>query len=121
MSTWDQPDCSWAPNVVEELVGPRGYGKCAILVKRPVKDITNDCFDIVTRPVPETLEEGEVLIQQVLLSMDPTHSMWMRAIAQYSPRVALGNVMRCSGKIFIHAVHVLVAFSTYLVAIFMEH
>jgi len=99
MSKWDHVDCAWAPNVAEELVGPRGYGKCAILVKRPGKHITNDCFEIVNRPVPETLEQGEVLVQQLMLSMDPTHAMWMRKIVQYSPCVALGNVMRCSGEI----------------------
>lgn len=99
MSKWEDVDCSWAPPIIEELVGPRGYGKCAVLVKRPAKEITNDCFEIQTRPVPDTLAEGDVLVQQLLLSMDPTHSMWMRKITQYSPCVAIGNVMRCSGKI----------------------
>eukprot|EP01039_Chlorochromonas_danica_P021066 gene21066-25883_t len=97
MSKWEDVDCSWAPPIIEELVGPRGYGKCAVLVKRPAKEITNDCFEIQTRPVPDTLAEGDVLVQQLLLSMDPTHSMWMRKITQYSPCVAIGNVMRCSG------------------------
>ena len=98
MSKWAEVDCSWAPPIEEELVGPRGFGKCVILVKRPLTNITHDCFETVTRPVPETVAEGEVLVQQLLLSMDPTHSMWMRKVAQYSPRVAIGNVMRCSGE-----------------------
>lgn len=98
MSKWDVVDCSWAPPIPEELVGPRGFGKCVILVKRPPTDITHDCFETVVRPIPENVENGEVLVQQLLCSMDPTHSMWMRKVSQYSPCVAIGNVMRCSGK-----------------------
>lgn len=99
MSKWAVVDRSWAPNVPEELVGPRGSGKCVILVKRPVADITPDCFEFVERPIPETVEEGDVLVQMLQFSMDPTHSIWMRDVVQYSPRVAIGNVMRCSGKL----------------------
>lgn len=95
---WEHVDCSWAPAVEEEVVGPRGFGKCAVLVKRPVKEINNECFDFVDRPLPETVAEGEVLVQMLMFSMDPTHSIWMREVVQYSPRVAVGNVMRCSGE-----------------------
>ena len=95
---WEVVDNSWAPPIEEEVVGPRGFGKCVVLVKRPLKEISNDCFDFVTRPIPETLADGDVLVKQLILSMDPTHSIWMRKVVQYSPCVGLGNVMRCSGK-----------------------
>jgi NADPH-dependent curcumin reductase len=97
MSKWAVVDNSWAPNVAVETTGPRGCGKCCILKKRPVTDITKDCFEIEERPIPETLDAGDVLVQQLLLSMDPTHSIWMRDVVAYSPSVAIGNVMRCSG------------------------
>jgi NADPH-dependent curcumin reductase CurA len=98
MSQWEVVDRSWAPPVEEETSGPRGSGKCVVLVKRPVAEITEDCFQIVERLVPYTVAEGDVLVQMLQFSMDPTHSIWMRDVVQYSPRVALGNVMRCSGE-----------------------
>jgi len=94
---WEVVDNSWAPPLIEETVGPRGYGKCCVLVKRPEKEITEDCFEFQNRPIPDALAEGEVLLKQLMLSMDPTHSIWMRKVVQYSPCIALGNIMRCSG------------------------
>ena len=87
----------WPPSKVEDTVGHRGYGKCLVLVKRPEDKITHDCFETVVRDVPESIESDEVLLQQLLLSMDPTHSMWIRDMPQYSPRVGLNTIMRCSG------------------------
>ena len=83
---WEVVDSSWAPNVAEDTVGAKGFGKCVVLVKRPARDITHDCFEIQNRPLPESLSPGEVLVQQLYLSMDPTHAMWMRDVPQYSPR-----------------------------------
>jgi len=47
--------------------------------------------------MPETMESGDCLVQQLMISMDPTHSIWMRKIVQYSPCVGVGNIMRASG------------------------
>lgn len=94
--SWDVVENIWPPDKVEDTVGPTGYGKCIILVKRPVDKITHDCFTVETRPVPDTIAENEVLIQQLQFSMDPTHSMWIRQMPQYSPRVGLNTIMRCS-------------------------
>jgi NADPH-dependent curcumin reductase CurA len=89
----------WDPNIVEDSVGCRGFGKCVLLVKRPEGKITHDCFETVVRPIPEdlALADNELFIQQELLSMDPTHSIWIRDMPQYSPRVGLNTIMRASG------------------------
>jgi len=68
------PDSS---EVAADPVGAQGFGKCAVLVKRPTTVITKDCFEYPNRPLPETLEEGTVLIKHILISLDPTHRIWM--------------------------------------------
>jgi len=87
--------------VAADPVGCQGFGKCAILVKRPIKEITKDCFEYPDRPLPETLEEGTCLIKHLLISMDPTHRIWMSDMSQYMPSVGLGTVMRAgvTGKV----------------------
>lgn len=101
--SWDVVENIWPPSKVEDTVGPRGYGQTVVLVKRPVDKITRDCFTVEARPVPESVNSDEVLIQQLQFSMDPTHSMWIRDMPQYSPRVGLNTVMRCSavGRVMI--------------------
>ncbi len=42
-------------------------------------------------------EDGQVLAQVSLLSIDPTMRIWMADIPQYMPPVALGEVMRAFG------------------------
>lgn len=95
--SWDIVENIWDAGKVEDTVGPAGFGKCVLLVKRPDGKITHDCFATETRPVPETVGENQVLVQQMLLSMDPTHSIWIREMPQYSPRVGLNTIMRSSG------------------------
>jgi len=72
-----------------------------VLVKRPTTVITNDCFEFPNRPLPETLEEGTVLVKHLLVSMDPTHRIWMSDMKQYMPSVGLNTVMRAgvTGKV----------------------
>jgi NADPH-dependent curcumin reductase CurA len=43
------------------------------------------------------LGEGEVLVRQDLLSLDPTNRVWMNDADSYLPRLALGAVMRGIG------------------------
>ena len=71
--------------------------KAVRLVKRPESEITPDLFETVeieTRP----LEEGEVLVKQTHMSLDPAMKGWMTADREsYIPPVELGDVMRSSG------------------------
>lgn len=64
-----------------------------ILVKRPVGDIDDETLVLRSAAVPE-LAEGESLVQNLYLSLDPTNRVWMSDMDQYLPPVALGAVMR---------------------------
>lgn len=81
-------------------VGAPGCGKRAILVARPVGDIKDTDLKIVDEPMLEP-KEGEVLVQNIYISMDPTHRIWMSDQAQYMPCVGLGTCMRAGsiGKV----------------------
>jgi NADPH-dependent curcumin reductase CurA len=66
------------------------------LKTRPEGLVSRDDFDLAEQTVPE-LKDGEVLVQVLYLSMDPTNRVWMRDIPQYLPPVAIGEVMRALG------------------------
>jgi NADPH-dependent curcumin reductase CurA len=50
-------------------------------------------FEIVATPVPD-LHEGQVLVRNIYLSVEPAMRGWVSAVANYSEPVALGAVMR---------------------------
>jgi NADPH-dependent curcumin reductase CurA len=50
-------------------------------------------FEIVQVPIPEPAE-GEVLIRNIYLSVEPAMRGWVNAVANYSEPVAIGAVMR---------------------------
>jgi hypothetical protein len=50
-------------------------------------------FELVEAPVPD-LSDGEVLVRNIYLSVDPAMRGWVSAVANYSEPVALGAVMR---------------------------
>ena len=81
-------------------VGPPGCGKRAILVARPDGNIKDTDLKIVEEVMLEP-QEGEALVQNILISMDPTHRIWMSDQAQYMPCVGLGTCMRAGsiGKV----------------------
>lgn len=66
------------------------------LKTRPEGAVRKEDFDLVEQPLPE-LQDGEVLVRVLYLSMDPTNRVWMRDIPQYMPPVAIGEVMRAAG------------------------
>lgn len=67
------------------------------LVKRPDIHITPDLFEIVELDTPK-LEEGQFLIKQTHMSLDPAMKGWMMpARDSYIPPVELGDIMRSSG------------------------
>ena len=72
--------------------------KAINLIKRPTGGpITQDLFDIVEKERP-ALEDGEFLVKQNHLSLDPAMFGWMSPDTNsYIPPVALGDVMRSSG------------------------
>jgi len=64
-----------------------------ILVKRPVGEVGDDTLELRTAPVRE-LADGECLVRNLYLSLDPTNRVWMSDREQYLPPVAIGDVMR---------------------------
>lgn len=71
--------------------------KAVNLVKRPGVTITPDIFELVQLETPE-LEDGQVLLKQTHMSLDPAMKGWMTEDRNsYIPPVELGEVMRSSG------------------------
>ena len=63
------------------------------LAARPVGMFKDTDFKWTSEPVPE-LKEGEVLVHNEYLSLDPTNRGWANAVDSYLPAVKLGDVMR---------------------------
>jgi len=65
------------------------------LVKRPTgSGVGAGDLECRERPVPTTVEPGTCLVKNILISLDPTHRIWMSATPQYMPAVGLNTVMR---------------------------
>jgi len=71
-----------------------------LLKSRPVGIPQAENFEVVDRPVPQPAE-GEVLVRNLYLSVEPAMRGWVSAVANYSEPVALGAVMRslCTGRV----------------------
>ena len=66
------------------------------LATRPVDLIAESNFEWRQEPVP-TLEEGQILVRNIYLSLDPTNRGWLNEEENYLPPVAIGEVMRGIG------------------------
>lgn len=67
--------------------------KQQILAKRPVGMPDAETWTLTTTEVPE-LKEGEVLIKNHFISLDPAMRGWMNDAKSYIPPVQIGEVMR---------------------------
>jgi NADPH-dependent curcumin reductase len=67
--------------------------KQQILVSRPDGFINNSNFTLVQSPVPE-ITEGEILIKNEFISLDPAMRGWMNEGTTYIKGVELNSVMR---------------------------
>ncbi|MEO8038739.1 MAG: NADP-dependent oxidoreductase [Betaproteobacteria bacterium] len=63
------------------------------LKSRPSGIPESEHFEIVETPVPEP-SDGQVLVRNFYLSVEPAMRGWVSAVANYSEPVALGGVMR---------------------------
>jgi NADPH-dependent curcumin reductase CurA len=63
------------------------------LAARPVGNFKDSDFEFTSGPVPD-LNDGEVLVHNQYLSLDPTNRGWANAVDTYLPAVKLGDVMR---------------------------
>ena len=64
-----------------------------ILVSRPVGMPSPDTWELRESEVPE-LQDGEILIKNHYISLDPAMRGWMNDVRSYIPPVKLGEVMR---------------------------
>lgn len=63
------------------------------LRNRPVGVIKESDLELVTEELP-VISEGQMLVKNEFISVDPTHRIWMSDKPQYMPCVNLGDVMR---------------------------
>ena len=63
------------------------------LARRPVGEISQGDLELHEEPL-RALTEGEVLVRNVYLSLDPTNRVWMSDMDQYMEPVQVGDVMR---------------------------
>lgn len=63
------------------------------LAHRPDAMIDASTFELVEESLP-MLADGEYLVRNVFLSVDPTQRVWIREEASYLPPVGIGEVMR---------------------------
>lgn len=67
-----------------------------MLANRPVGHITDDVFKTIGQdPVPQP-KEGEILLRNLWLSLDPAMRGWLNDVRSYIPPVKIGEVMRGS-------------------------
>jgi hypothetical protein len=64
-----------------------------VLRRRPAGEIKPGDLDYVETPV-RALNDGEILVRNVYLSLDPTNRIWMSDQDQYMPPVEIGAAMR---------------------------
>lgn len=75
-----------------------------LLTSRPEGRLTRANFTWDEAPVPE-LQDGQVLVRTLQLSLDPTNRGWANATATYLPPIPLGEVMRGIGLGIVEASH----------------
>ena len=67
-----------------------------ILKKRPIGLVDESIFDFIEEELP-TVKDGEILIQNEYLSVDPTQRMWLTDMPGYLPPIQIDEVIRSSG------------------------
>jgi NADPH-dependent curcumin reductase CurA len=73
-----------------------GKNRQILLAARPVGMIKETDFSRREAPIP-TPHDGEYLVRNIYLSLDPTIRGWMNAQDTYLPAIKIGEVMRGSG------------------------
>ncbi|MCG2459734.1 NADP-dependent oxidoreductase [Flavobacteriaceae bacterium F89] len=67
--------------------------KQLLFVKRPEGEADAATWSLVTNPIPK-LKEGEILIKQHYISLDPAMRGWMNDAKSYIAPMEIGSVMR---------------------------
>lgn len=72
---------------------PRCMNRQLLLAKRPSGRVDDSTLRLSEAPVPEP-KEGQVVVRNLMLSLDPTNRVWMNEADSYLPAVEIGAVMR---------------------------
>ena len=74
--------------------------KQIILKKRPIGLPDASTWELIETPIPEP-GDGEILVEQYYISLDPAMRGWLNDVKSYIPPVPVGDVMRAgaAGKI----------------------
>ena len=67
-----------------------------LLAARPQGMIKDSDFTFRESPVPEALGPGQILVETLYLSVDPTQRIWIQQDS-YLPAVRIGDVVRAGG------------------------
>jgi len=67
-----------------------------VLKERPHGLVKDTDFELVTEILPG-IQEGEILIENLYLSFDPTQRTWLNDMPGYLPPVQIGEVVRAGG------------------------
>ena len=67
-----------------------------VLKKRPVGHVKDSDFELVTEILPE-IKDGEILLENIYLSFDPTQRGWLNDEPGYLPPVQIDEVVRSGG------------------------
>ena len=67
-----------------------------ILKTRPVDLVKESDFEFIEEVLPD-LEDGQILIANNYLSVDPTQRMWLTEAPGYLPPIQIGEVVRSGG------------------------
>ena len=67
-----------------------------ILKERPSGLVKDSDFELVTEVLPK-INEGEILLENLYLSFDPTQRGWLNDVPGYLPPVQIGEVIRSGG------------------------
>ena len=67
-----------------------------LLKSRPEGHVRPDDLRHVDQALPQ-LKDGQALVRNALVSVDPTHRIWMSEQKSYLPPIALGDVVRAGG------------------------
>jgi NADPH-dependent curcumin reductase CurA len=70
--------------------------RALLLKSRPQGMVSMNNFELREQPLKPP-SEGEVTVETLYLSVDPTNRIWMSDLPAYMPPVALGEVMRAIG------------------------
>lgn len=65
-----------------------------LLRSRPIGEVADADLELREAALPEALGDGQVLVRNLYISIDPTHRIWMSDRPQYMMPVQLGEVMR---------------------------